>query len=394
MMGQTTEPNINIEEVLRSSHYFYTDLLGYTVNETSLTSIPDTEWGQYTQARGLNPNSEGVYLPRSQEAIMKADNPLSLFHEYFGHGLYFEHTGAGNGIIQLEQELLSEEANEFEGRRFTSEDLELFRKSSATYDKLIREKDNSLENFELFAVWTEKLLDIKYGSNGTDWADKYQGQELLHEKVGMIDECSKRNGLLYTLYDSGLRRNTTPTQVNRLIDDIYKDSKKDIVFAILYGSKQEFSDIDVLMVSKGIGGIETNCLDISAYTPESFEKGIEMFDVSLTDPLVSGEFLFGDQDYYNRMKESLKTQEITKEAIEYNRSRSEEQSFVATQWRDNPKRYAIGLGYGQTFSRMSIELSNGRRLLTKKELLSEDERSYLHELKGGKINHEIRNNCK
>ena len=75
---------------LETSDQFYQDLLGYKPEQTSLQYVPENQWNEFAQQRGLNPNSSGIYLPRNQTAVIQEENPLSLFHEYFGHGLYCE----------------------------------------------------------------------------------------------------------------------------------------------------------------------------------------------------------------------------------------------------------------------------------------------------------------
>src|SRR3990167_3908909 len=114
---------------------FYQDLLGYSPEQTSLQQISESQWNKFATQRGLNPNSFGIYLPRNQTAIIKDDNPLSLFHEYFGHGLYCEQSLIGRKLVELEKKLLEEEKKEFSKGKFTLEDIKKFRQPNQTFQE-------------------------------------------------------------------------------------------------------------------------------------------------------------------------------------------------------------------------------------------------------------------
>ena len=59
------------KNLLDISNFFYQDLLGYKPEQTYLQQIPENQWNEFVQTRGLNPNSSGVYLPRNQIAIIQ-----------------------------------------------------------------------------------------------------------------------------------------------------------------------------------------------------------------------------------------------------------------------------------------------------------------------------------
>src|SRR3989344_2362067 len=115
---------------IESSNFFYQDLLGYKPEQTHLQQIPENKWNEFAAQRGLNPNSSGIYLPRNQTAVIQEENTLSLFHEYFGHGLYCEQNVTGRKLVDLEKRLLEEEKQEFASGRFTLENIQGFRKQN------------------------------------------------------------------------------------------------------------------------------------------------------------------------------------------------------------------------------------------------------------------------
>ena len=111
-MGKHIKPNIRIEHLVETSNFFYQELLGYKPEQTSLEQIPKNQWNSFCQGTGLDSDSSGVYLPRNQTAIIRGENPLNLFHEYFGHGLFCEQSLTGRKLVRLERELLEEERQE------------------------------------------------------------------------------------------------------------------------------------------------------------------------------------------------------------------------------------------------------------------------------------------
>ena len=274
-----------IKYILDSSNDFYQDLLGYIPEQTSLQSIPKNQWFEFTKQRGLNPNSSGIYLPRNQTAIIQEENPLSLFHEYFGHGLYCEQSLKGRRLVDLEKKLLEEEKQEFQSKQFTLEDIQGFRTTNKTFQELEKFIRQNLAKYELFAIRTEYLLSREFGLKD-EFERKYDSLEKQDKEiVDPIINFLKSYGNLAIFYASGLARRTTPERVRRLLGDIYGDRLQDVRFALLYGSRKEFSDIDVFVVSNSLPIIKNHWLDVSVYSIKEFEEKVRMFDIEITDPL-------------------------------------------------------------------------------------------------------------
>jgi len=232
MQFQTQAPQIRT--LLDSSNQFYQDLLGYKPEKTTLQQIPNTKWNEFAQTRGLNPNSSGIYLPRNQKAIIQGENPLSLFHEYFGHGLYCEHNLTGRKLVELEKRLLEEEQQTFSNSRFCLEDLQKFRQQNQTFQELEKFRQENLGRYELFAIWTEYLLSGEHNLR-EDFERKYDsllGPE--KEAVDSIINFSESYGDLATFYAQGMARKTTVGRVKRLLEEVCKDKLKDVRFALWF----------------------------------------------------------------------------------------------------------------------------------------------------------------
>ena len=355
-------------EYLEESNKIYQDLLGYKPEQTSLQQIPKFQWGEFSQQIGLNSSSSGVYLPRNQTAVIPCDTettPLSLFHEYFGHGLYCEQSLSGRHLVSLEKRLLEEEKQEFQEKQFKLENLQEFRQENPTFQELDNFRRQNLRTYEGFAVFTEFLLsrefdlkemfEIRYGSLSNQ--DKKQFER--------IASFNKEYGDLATFYAQELARITTPQRAKTLLRDIYKGNLQDIRFALLYGSRKEFSDIDIFVVSDSLPEIETPYIDVVVHNHNEFEKRIELFDVVDSEALTTGEFILGDKRYLNQKRTQLVNQPITKEAINHNLRKSQEQQKLAREYSKSSPRRAIGLGYSIHYLSNALLLMQGKRALTR-----------------------------
>ena len=365
---QTQAPEIK-RNLIDASVVFYQDLLGYAPEQTSLQQIPEAQWNEFAEQRGLNPNSSGIYLPRNQTAVIRNENPLSLFHEYFGHGLYCEQNLTGRKLVDLERRLLGEEKQEFSNSRFSLGDLQGFRHQNLTFQELEKLRQENLGRYELFAIWTEYLLSGEHGLRG-DFERKYDsfsGQE--KEAFDSVINFSEDYGDLATMYSQGMARRTTLERVRRLLGDVYKDKLQDVRFAVLYGSRKEFSDIDVFMIGNEIPRIRNDWIDVVSYSPLEFEEKRRLFDVEITDPLFSGEFVFGDRKYLEEQKQRLTEQPITEKAIRYKLNEAETQEKSAYDFSEDSEWRKIGLSYAMTSRLMAENLRQRKRIFTKEDLL-------------------------
>ena len=186
-----------------------------------------------------------------------------------------------------------------------------------------------------------------------------------------------------TFYAQGLARRTTPERVRRLLKDIYGDKLNRVKFASLYGSRKEFSDIDVFVVGEDLSRIKNDWIDISVYNTNVFNEKLKLFDVALTDALSNGELVFGVENYLEEQKRVLKNQQITEQAIQYNLRESEEQEELALKYPKESKERRIGLSYALTSKLMAENLRGRKRIFTKENLLSNSQSESFIELKGG-----------
>lgn len=383
MLNQTFSL-LSLKNYLDSSNSFYQNLLGYKPEQTSLKEIPEAQWDKFATEKGLNSNSSGIYLPRNQTAIIQGENPLSLFHEYFGHGLYCEQSLQGKKLVNLEQKLLKEEKQEFSKDKFTLDDLKEFRSRNETARELENFRQENLSQYELFAIWTEYLLSREFNI-GELFEQKYNFLEREEkETVDSVINFSEQYGNLATMYAQGMARRTTPERVKRLLEEIFNEEKiNNSKLILLTGSKKSFSDIDLFVSSNYLQSIKNNWLDLVVFDERDFEKRIRLFEVQVTYPIMSGEFIAGDENYLQKKRKQLQEQPITEKAIKYNFKKFEEQKIFASIQDITEKQKKVHISYSQTYLANALALKEGKRIFTKEKLHDFSHSEKFIELKGG-----------
>ena len=90
----------------------YSDLLHFQPRRISFELLTGEEWLRFCRRYGFNESSGGIFIPRNLTAYLLAETPnlpVNLFHEFFGHGLYFEYSEKGRSLQDLELKLMQEE---------------------------------------------------------------------------------------------------------------------------------------------------------------------------------------------------------------------------------------------------------------------------------------------
>ena len=377
-------PELEFERCLDFSNQFCQDLLGYKPEQTSLQIIPFSEWLGFTSERNLDSDSLGIYSPRNRTAMIKGENPLSLLHEYFGHGLYCEQSLAGRELVDLERKLLGEEREEFEGRNFTLSEIKRFRLRNKTFRELHEFKEQNLGRYELFAIWAEYFFSKELGLE-KEFERKYDSfPSEDNEMINSVINFSERYGNLATFYAQGIARRTTPERARKLLEEIYGRKNVDnSKLILLTGSKKPFSDIDLFASSNYLKATNNGWLDLVVFDEGDFERRINLFEAQVTHPIFAGDFVTGDKDYLEEKRRQLKVQPITEEAIEYNLSRSKYAQQVSDSYPKNSEEREVASSYSKTHFANALALKEGLRLFTKEELLSSSHSENFIELKGG-----------
>lgn len=364
------EPSPN-HELLSLINMHYQNFLGYIPEKTIVKETSEDKWNDFCISNNLDNKSEGIYLPRNQTAIIPKNNELSLFHEYFGHGLYCEQSLIGRKLTDLEKELLLGEEQEFRDKQFNIKELQKFREKNQIFSELQELKNKNLGMYEMFAIWTEYYLAKQFGSPG-EFEKKYDlSQNQLKTSIDNLISFKNNYGDLATFYNFGLAKKTTTERVKKLLEGIYKDKINKINLALLYGSKKEFSDIDIFIIADKLESLNSNWLDVRIVSKEKFEEMIRNFDASLIGPMFESEFLMGDNNYFKIKKEQMIEQPITHESIQYNLQKGKEQRELSMSYPENSAERKHGLDYFNSYLINAFSLKNGKKILKEQDLKNE-----------------------
>jgi len=386
-MEDKTEPpsGKELKSEIDFCNEYYSNLLGYKPEQTELRVL-EGQWNSFCERVGLEENSLGIYLPRNQTAFIQGENPLSLFHEYFGHGLFCEQSLIGRKLVSLERELLDEEKEEFGGKEFSLEELKEFRKQSQTFFSLDKFRKENLAQYELFAVWTEYLLS----NNGLrkEFEKRYESfGKGDREVIDNVINFSEQYGDLATFYAFGLKKIQDKKRLLKLSEDIFGKNLDRAPLVLHFGSGKPFSDIDLFVASNDIKPMFDYWIDVRAYSLKEIEKGISVLNPMITDPIIVGSLINGDEEYFKDMKKRIIAQPITEEAINFSLHEYESEKRRARDKSLGLHLQDKNLRSAKTFLTNALALKNDYKILTFNGLvnyshvLSQSEKFI--ELKGG-----------
>ena len=335
----------------------------------------DNEWQAFLINTGSHPDSHGVYFPRDLSAHLKKSSeflPINLLHEYFGHGLFCEHSTIGQRIVSLEQDLAETEKEMLnlaelpEQHHFQVDETNPnFQRYKKQREELQQFFSQNVHNYEGFAMWLEHFL-----SKATNQAGLFEQKmdKLVHPGYKKLFEqfhnFSEQYGNFILIAQLGFPKYYDDDTIIETLRKIYKGDFDSIELVILYGSQKPYSDIDLFVVSDRIQSGYNHWLDVYARTPQEFKVDLANLSIAVTDPLFSGRIIIGDSEYQTQLKQKVLNQPITKEAIQYNIAQSEEQARIALMYPEDSKERKIAENYQESFRRNAEELQKGNKILT------------------------------
>lgn len=334
---------------------------GFVPEKTTYQVHNQDEWNNFLKRFGSNLNAQGIFLPRNLSAHMLESSflPVYLFHEFFGHGLFCEHSLIGQNIVSLEQSLEIVEKEIFgtlNDHQQIDETHPFFHQYNSQRESLQTFLSLNHANYEGFAIWMEHFLSLELGHQDIfnkkfdtlhpDYKNLFEHFHNLENNYGTFILMSSL-GFPKT-YDGDL-----------VLETLRKLSGDDYDLVILYGSRKSYSDIDLFVVSDSVKSGFNGWFDVYAVTPDEFEEGIVNLSIAVTDPLFSGEVLFGC-DHRGRVF----NQSITEDAIQYNFRQSDEQKKFALLHPEYSRERILGLSYHDSFRMNAEALRKGLKLLT------------------------------
>jgi len=346
-----------IQEV--NSYFFDKYKIG--ISDSELVIIDD--WDNFCQRRNLQQQSTGVYSVRERKAfVRKSHLPLNVYHELFGHGMYVEFSKRGIELQSLETKLFQEER---ELGIETLEQLNAFRNSSETHQLLMQLKKLYEREFEGFALWTEAMLSASFGE-----LEQFKNRIKNDPQLSLAEEYlgfASRFGERALVYSCGFPKFYSSLDIQELMKNIL--GGKQIDFLVLYGSRKPYSDIDIFGVGEDEVDITNDWLDLNIISRERFRFLLKNFDISISDPLFSGEFIDGDLNLFENSKNHLESSPIPEDAVNYHLEHSQTARRIALNYPEGSKERMCALGYETSYILNARELHSGRKPLTLIKLL-------------------------
>ncbi len=349
---------MNLNSIIKEVETYVKSELNLSIEKTQLKTYTQDQWTEFCSANKFDSEAEGLFVPISLSAYVNQESSVlisNVFHEYFGHGLFCEHSSIGKDLVDICKRQGNAEAylmNHVDRR--------------TQYSGLCRQNIN---NYEGFAVWLESLL-CKETGNIDIWKQKKENK-ISSRYLQLLDyfqEEEQRLTRFGFLAQMGFPKIYASEQIVDTIRHIYGNHFTDVQFIILYGSQHPESDIDLFIVANNPMQFTKGWLDIYEVSEDRFNNLINNLDISVTDPLFSGQVIYGNENLVEETKKYLLTAPITEKAIRYNAARSEEQKKLLSQIEEYPEEKKACLSYIESFKKNSIALEKETKVFTLNQL--------------------------
>lgn len=302
--------------------------IGLQPQNTRIVGYNQEDWKTFIEQNDLD-ESYGLFNDLTNKAYVNTANQYSditLFHEYHGHGTAHEN----------------------------------FEKANRSLPSL-----TDTTKIEGFATWIEAVV-----SNETNREHKFKQKmseqpPFYHQVLGLFEQIQKDLTELGLLGSLGMPKKYDSEDVGELLERIKPD--EEILLAMLYGSRKPLSDIDIFLVTdKQSMSVTNEWLDIYQINKEKIEDKVRNLDISVTEPLFTGQRILGRESYLQNLKDIATNTEITQETIQYNKA--EIKRFKDYIEKENAERVQLHKSYIDSFQQNTELLKKGIRPLTRENL--------------------------
>ncbi|MDP3728006.1 MAG: hypothetical protein Q8R18_00990 [bacterium] len=310
------------------------------------------DWQEFCKKNNFEQESHGLYIPQRKRAYLQTESPFfitNLFHEYFGHGLFYEHSLVGK---ELEKILENGEG----GNTFLQQ-----RRSSSAFGL----GKTHHEDYEGFALWLEAKLCNELGYQEL-WERREKTLPEPHRIIyNFFTQAEQKFTPFGFLAQLGFPKYYHSDKIKNFLQAVYQEQWKNIDMALLYGSQKPYSDMDLFVVSNNSRNFFNGWLDIYELERTEFHYLLERFDISVTEAISTGTPIHGE-NMWRQAQEQIKTQHIKKNAARHNRRKAEELREKTIFTSEREKR--ITLSYEISYRKAGEFLTQGNRVLGKRDL--------------------------
>ena len=309
---------------------------GFRPEQTRLVFHSKNSWNKFLVNRNSNP--QGVFQPRFLTAHIPKNPSQTLLartiHEYLGHGSYCEHSRNGRRIVQFEQELKDLETKlagvELPKNRhiiLVENEMTLLQDPISPNIVLPISKDpqvtsylelqkrykqffeQNLLTYEGFAIWLEEFLLKQLNQEGS-WGIRSQEINPAYQQFYQeFKRFEQESGQLSLIYKVGFPRLFDQEHILKLVRE-YLDLNK-LSLLILYGSQKPYGDIDLVAISRDLEpkSVFSEEVDLAVLTEEEFNRRFDNFDIGITEPLLKGKPIVGE-DIFRNLRGKLSQKEF------------------------------------------------------------------------------------
>lgn len=318
-----------------------------------------------------SPNAQSLFLPKTLSAHAPSNRLDLAIHEYLGHGLYCEYTKYGKRIVEEEKRFHAMRPEEIEQARQVHNCFAPLFEGHAlwTEDFLLR----ALLQGQLLERRVEELKTLKFSSVGVP---EFKTQRDLYDGVKGFE---KAKGIYETWYSFGLPRKFDGATLTEIAKEKLKERFKNLVFLVHFGSTNEERDIDLCAVLEDGTSLDryvhSRTIDLTQFNYSKFLERMRLFDLPITQPLMTGRLVLGDKNQFERLKQELMQQKPTDEAIRFLQHKSQWCFNYAINELGNNSQYSFGLevvlsnlAYALSFCEVAKAYQSGKTVLTLSEL--------------------------
>ncbi len=325
-----------LPDLLAEADTFSDGLVGIRPEETTFAALKREGWLGFAQEHDVDPHAAGAYLPVTFSAAVDAEAPfadVTTLHEYYGHGLFVEHTELG-ARLHADPKMTPRERGLYEG----------------------------------IAMLLEEAFAERLGMKNRFTAKMERTSPEVTAAYSHYQKQAGEHGLHYVLYAAGFPRIYDEARALKLLRQNFPGDWRDVDFAFLYGSRKPHSDIDYLVVSRG-GSVQhvDHILDIAVVNRHEFLKRVSWLDIAATDPLFTGTLIYGDAVRIEKLKRQALNTPITPRLISRHVAAGEEQRRIASRDGHGLDR-ATAASYASSYFAAAFLMGQGKKALTKRDI--------------------------
>lgn len=260
-----------------------------------------------------NPQAQSMFTPADMNAHVPKGRLELVFHEYHGHGLFCEHTPYGQRMVEDEKHFPEMSQKEIQQALSLHEFLKPDFEGHALWTE-----DFLLTSLQKTTLLEQRLVELESLAFMSEMFPLLKTQRDVYNRVKQFEQ---RNGIFQLWYTLGFPRQFDKATLVEIAKEKLTSRFNDLLFLIHFGSTDSRGDIDLCAVLKDNVRIDeyehSRTIDLSQFEYSDFLNRMGLFDIPVTEPLMTGDLVYGDEKEFQHLVINLKQQRPNPEAIKY-----------------------------------------------------------------------------